>query len=67
MDQRIRFSTIKIVLKEGTTISSNQPGCLVLTDRYVFLQRDAAKGPNFQCEIVPWELIFHIGYDVEHL
>lgn len=66
MDQRIRFSEIKIVLKEGTTILAYK-GSLVLTDRYVFLQRDAAKGPNFQCEIVPWELIFNIGYDVEHL
>ena len=65
MDHHIRFSAIKIVLKEGTLISSNQPGCLDLTDRYVFMQRGDAKGPSYQREIIPWEMILHIGYDVE--
>ena len=65
MDNHIRFSNIKIVLKEGSTISSYRHGSLYLTDRYVFMQRDDAEGPSFQREIIPWEMILHIGYDVE--
>ena len=65
MDHHIRFSESKIVLKEGTTISSYQPGYLHLTDRYVFMQREDAKGPYYQREIIPWEMIHNIGYDVE--
>ena len=64
MDHSIRVSEIKIVLKEGPTILAYK-GSLVLTDRYVFLQRDDTRGLYFQREIIPWETILHIGYDVE--
>lgn len=63
MEEKFEFLELKIMLKDGNTVSAKVPGTIYINDRYVFYQIDRIRPAGFRCGFIPWDMICHIGFD----
>ena len=63
MEEKFGFLELEITLKDGNVVRTKERGTLYVDDHRVFYRCDRISTKGFQCEIIPLDMICHIGFD----